>query len=92
MSIHGGVSRQMTLLSFEWKKNIDEYDGTLDETWHLTITLAWWDITIERIPNRKHFSLKYGVCGFGYWLSVNRNYETIEKHTFGDASERLLKK
>lgn len=92
MSVHGGVERAATVLSFEWRKYMDEYNGILDNTWHLKITAGPLDISIERIPNRKHFSMKYGMCGFGYWISFNRNYETFEKRTFGDGHKGLLKK
>jgi hypothetical protein len=93
MSIHGGVERQMNLLSFEWKKYIDEYDGTLDDTWSLKITVAVLDINIDKIQNRRYFKVtKDSFYGFGYSVYFNRNWESAEKRTFGDAGPWLLKK
>lgn len=93
MSVHGGVRREMTLISYKWERQINDDSETLYPGWDLKITIGPIDIDIDRIRNRRYFNIhRNGIYAFGYGVDFNRNWESPRKYVFGDASERLLKK
>ena len=48
MSVWGSITRELTVLGFEWHRNITEdHTEMLSDGWHLTVTLPFIDVTIE---------------------------------------------
>lgn len=93
MSIHGGIRREMTLLSFKWQRQIDDNSDVLYPGWYFVLTLGPMDVRVETVRNRKYFrAYKWGFVALGYDIDFARNFESPEKFVYGDASERLLKK
>lgn len=102
MSVHGGVSSGMTILDYTWTRRIDEYGPTdvLRPGWDLKITLAWFEIDLEsygwkgtpwsRLRKSFHFYKPCELSFAGYKLGISRSWEIGKRHTFGDASERIL--